>query len=120
MIKDEAGFVMVFVLIVLLLTGILTTSLLRNSVLTTKIIDNYIMRKKTKLLAKGGLLIVKKLKEENINSNYPLDLYLDRDYNIKISIEKMESEDYINYKVIGCYLTNSKEIFHSYPKDKKN
>ena len=103
-------------LLALLLTGITAVSLLNNSVLSNKIVNNYINNKKTVMTANRGLFIIEKIKKDDINLEYPLDLWIGSDYNIRINMEKSNKyeEKEVKVKVIGKYRNNKKVLYHSY------
>ncbi len=115
-IKEQEGFVLLFVLLALLLTGISAASLLNNSVLSNKIVNNYIIKKKTEMAAHRGLFIIEKIKKDSINLDYPLDLWFGSDYNIRINMEKSNKyeEKEINFEIIAKYRNNKKVLYHSY------
>ena len=105
---------MLFVLIALLITGITAASLINNSVLSNKIISNYINHSKAELTAKRGHLLIEQIKKEKLNTEYPLAICLDSDYNIRINMEKDNKyNNNTKIKIIGNYRNNSKVIYHN-------
>lgn len=110
---------MLFVLIILLLAGLMSSSLIKNSMVNLKIVNNYITRKKAELTAQSGLKIIEYLKEEEINFGYPLDLTIAKDYNIRIDIDNNNNyQEIVNFESIGYYQNNSKVLYHSFKKER--
>ena len=67
------------------------------------------------MTASRGFFIIEKIKKDNINLEYPLDLWIGSDYNIRINMEKNNKyEKNIRFKIIGNYRDNSKVLYHSY------
>ena len=59
-IKYNQGYVMIFVLITILLTGIVSASLINKTLLNNKIQRNYIARQKANLTVRSGILLLNK------------------------------------------------------------
>ena len=102
---------MIFVLITILLTGIVSASLINKTLLNNKIQRNYIDRQKASLTARSGILLLGDFLKNNDIINNPLDLSFGKDYNIIINMEKAnkykESKHYI---IEGVYQNNKRTI----------
>lgn len=83
--------------------------------LSNKIVNNYIINKKTELTARRALFLIEEIKKGETKLDYPLDLWIGSDYNIRINMEKNNKyEKNIEFKIIGKYRDNSEVLYHSY------
>lgn len=103
---------MIFVLITILLTGIVSASLINKSLLHSKIQSNFIARQKAILTARSGVILLGDFLENDDNVNYPLDLSYGREYNIRINIENNNNnKDSFRYLIEGDYKDNRHNIY---------
>ena len=110
-IKYNQGYVMIFVLITILLTGIVSASLINKTLLNNKIQRNYIARQKASLTARSGILLLGDFLKNRDIVNNTLDLSFGKDYNIIINMEKAnkyKEEDH--YIIEGIYRNNKHTI----------
>jgi len=115
-IKNEQGFVMVFVLLILLLSGVVSASLLHNSMIGNKIINNYIEETKTNLTGRAGILVLSEMIKQNLSINKLLVFSYGKEYDVMISSINKESESEIReqkYEVIGSYNNNDKILYYT-------
>jgi hypothetical protein len=115
-IKNEQGFVMVFVLLILLLSGVVSASLLHNSMIGNKIINNYIEETKTDLTGRAGILVLSEMIKKNLSVNKLLVFSYGEEYNILINKVNKEKESEIReqkYEVIGNYNDNDKILYYT-------
>ena len=107
---------MVFVLLILLLSGVVSASLLHNSMIGNKIINNYIEETKTNLTGRAGILVLSEMIKQNLSINKLLVFSYGEEYNVMINSINKESESEINeqkYEVIGSYNNNDKILYYT-------
>jgi uncharacterized protein YebE (UPF0316 family) len=102
---------MIFVLITILLTGIVSASLINKTLLNKKIQDNYINKQKASLTARAGVILLGDFLKNDNNVNNILDLNFGRDYNIIINMENDNKyKDDKIYVIEGIYRDNKHTI----------
>jgi hypothetical protein len=111
-INNNKGYIMIFVLITILLTGIVSASLINKTLLHSKIQSNFIARQKAILTARSGVILLSDFLKNDNNINYTLDLSYGKDYNIRINMEKDNKyKDGYRYLIEGDYKDNSHNIY---------
>ncbi len=111
---------MIFVLLVLLLTGVVSASLLHNSMIGNKIINNYIAETKARMTGRAGFLVLEEILKQKESVNKLLSLSYGEEYNILISKIKEENNQKLKepkYEVIGNYKNNDKILYYTPPQE---
>lgn len=109
---------MIFVLLILLLSGVISASLLHNSMIGNKIINNHIKETKTELTGRAGYIILNGLIKEGINVKQFLAFSYGEEYNIlinKVEEESFEEKNEQEYEVIGSYKNSDKVLYYTHP-----
>jgi len=99
---------MIFVLITILLTGIVSASLINKTILFKKIQNNHIARQKANLTARSGILLLGDFLKNYDIINNPLDLSFGKDYNIIINMEKANKYKEKDHYIIKDIYRNNK------------
>lgn len=109
---------MIFVLLILLLSGVVSASLLHNSMVGNKIINNHIEETKTRMTGRAGFLVLDELIKQKESVNKLLALSYGEEYNIVINKINEESKQKLKeqkYEVIGNYKNNDEILYYTQP-----
>ena len=109
---------MIFVLLILLLSGVVSASLLHNSMVGNKIINNYIEETKTSMTGRAGILVLSEIIKQKESVNQLLAFSYGEEYNIlinQVNNNEYQETEKLEYEVIGSFRDNDKILNYIQP-----